>query len=52
MTAAKSSNGKKGLYHSELVRMGEVEIEVLSDRKESKFPGKNDYVVLRVDGAG
>lgn len=40
---------KKTLYHSELVQLGPVEVEVKSDVLESKY-GKSDYVVFEIDG--
>jgi len=43
------SEEKKGIYHSELVRLGEIDAEVLSDVVTSKF-GRNPWVALRING--
>lgn len=40
----------KTLYHSELVKLGPVEVTVKSDILQSKYPGKPDYVVLEIAG--
>jgi len=45
------SENKKGMYHSELVRMGPVAVTVKSDVLRSKFKDKPDYVILEIDGA-
>lgn len=45
--AAKES---KTLYHSSLVQMGDVDVEVLKEPQKSKYEGKPDYVVLKIDG--
>lgn len=38
----------KTLYHSELVKSGPVTVNVASEVKKSKFPGKPNYVYLKV----
>jgi hypothetical protein len=40
----------KNLYHSELVKMGPINVTVKTDVMPSKFKGKNAYVVLSIDG--
>lgn len=40
----------KTLYHSELVKLGPVEVTVKSDILKSKYPGKPDYVSLTIGG--
>jgi len=35
---------KKRLYHSELVEMGEVTVDITSDVRVSKFGNRNKYV--------
>jgi hypothetical protein len=40
----------KTLYHSELCKLGPVEVTVKSDILKSKYAGKPDYVVLELDG--
>lgn len=38
------------LYHSALVKMGEVAVTVKREAKESKYPNKPPYVTLEIDG--
>lgn len=45
-----SNQPKTTLYHSELVKAGEVQITVIEERKQSKFRGKPDYAVIRLEG--
>ncbi len=40
----------KGLYHSELARMGRIEARVLSDVKASNYQGKPPFVALDING--
>lgn len=40
----------KTLYHSELCKLGPVEVTVKSDILKSKYAGKPDYVVLELNG--
>jgi len=42
--------GKITLYHSELVRSGQVEAYVETDVLNSKYQGKPPYVMLRING--
>lgn len=41
---------KKTLYHSELVRLGPVEVEIKTDVLPSQYRGQNDYVIMILDG--
>lgn len=41
---------KTTLYHSELLKLGEVQVKVIDENKPSKFRGKPPYAVLRMDG--
>lgn len=41
---------KKTLYHSELVNLGPVEVDIKSDVKQSQYPNQNDYVIMVLDG--
>lgn len=41
---------KKTLYHSELVQLGPVEVEIKSDVMQSQYRGHNDYVIMSLDG--
>lgn len=45
-----ASKPKKGLYHSELSKMGAVRVTVKTDVLESTFKGKPPYCVLIIDG--
>lgn len=40
----------KNLYHSALIKMGDVTADVRSDVLKSKYPNKPDYVELEIDG--
>lgn len=45
----KNSGPKKGLYHSELVKMGPVMVTVKQGRTPSKYQNQPDYCVLVID---
>jgi hypothetical protein len=40
----------KNLYHSALVKLGQVMVTVKSDVLKSQFPNKPDYVVMEING--
>src|SRR5436305_13947654 len=44
------SEERKGMYHSELVKLGEIDAEVLSNVTPSKYQGKPPWVALRIQG--
>lgn len=44
------SDKKQGIYHSELARLGEVEVEVASDVLPSKVRKGSFFVYLNIDG--
>lgn len=41
---------KKSLFHSELSKLGPIQVTVKTDVLQSKFQGKPNYVVLECDG--
>src|SRR4051812_13080908 len=41
---------KKTLYHSELVKMGQVHVLIKSDVLKSKYKAKPPYVTMMLDG--
>jgi hypothetical protein len=43
-------SGKKGMYHSELVKMSPVTALIMSEPTESKFPDRPRWVALEING--
>lgn len=43
-------SGKKGMYHSELVKLSPVTALIMSEPTESKFPDRPRWVALEING--
>ncbi len=40
----------KSLWHSELTKLGQIEVRIKSDVTKSQYKGKPPYVILEIDG--
>lgn len=41
---------KKGVYHSELVQAGTIEVQITGEPQRSKYQGKPDFIGFKYDG--